>query len=286
MIIFYAGSFYQAMHDLEDLEQRILRAIEKRDDKDFINKSETDSTYHVLQFVELECKRAQLNNAVVRIGMFPLTGIHPELNNAVTLGELKFELKALREAIANALYFKHFMLIPDDKVDYYDEYRNHKGRRPKMPPLFGQKVHRNFRSTRDDVKEAGNCFATGRYTACVFHCMRVLEKGLHALVHDLQNRFNASIKLSRTVEETNWGTIIDEIQHALSKPNRLAVMNPKPLPSDMNFYSKATREFDGFNDAWRKDVSHSRRSYNEDEAKAVMEHVKAFMQQISSRLHE
>ena len=68
------------------------------------------------------------------------------------------------------------MFIPDRQAGYYEQ-----------EELFGSEVHTNFESTRDDVKEAGNCYATGRYTACVFHCMRVLEKGLHALVRELNN---------------------------------------------------------------------------------------------------
>src|SRR5207253_1328337 len=131
--------------------------------------------------------------------------------------------------------------------------------------LFGQEVYDNFPSTRNDVAEAGNCFAVNRYTACVFHCMRVLEKGLHALVHDLNNRYGAGITFSKTVEETNWGPIIDEIHNTLTQPKRQNILNPKPTQQDLSFYSKAAREFEYFKNAWRDDVSHSRSSYDENE---------------------
>lgn len=181
----------------------------------------------------------------------------------------------LRERIEDDLGDIVFMFMPPTAAKYYDKRK-----------LFGHKVFMNFKSTRDDVIEAGNCFAVGRYTACVFHCMRVLEKGLHALVHDLNNRYNAGITFRRTIEETNWGNIIDEIQNTLTQSRRRHTLNPTPTQRDLSFYATAAREFEFFKNAWRDDVSHSRASYGEDTAKDVLEHVRAFMQHLSSRLCE
>jgi hypothetical protein len=151
---------------------------------------------------------------------------------------------------------------------------------------FGSKVSSNFRSASFDMKEADKCFALERYTASVFHCMRVLEKGLHALVHDLNNRFNAGIHFSKSIEATNWGNILDEIHHTLTKQNRLQRLNPQPSKDDMQFYSSAAKEFEYFKEAWRDEVSHSRGSYDRADAWRVLKHVEAFMKQISERLSE
>lgn len=61
-----------------------------------------------------------------------------------------------------------FLSLPDTK--YYQQEQ-----------LFGSEVFESFPSARYDVGEAGNCYVLGRHTACVFHCMRILEKGLHAI---------------------------------------------------------------------------------------------------------
>jgi hypothetical protein len=47
-------------------------------------------------------------------------------------------------------------------------------------PLFGGDVDLKFASASFEISEAGKCFALGRYTACVFHLMRVMEVALDA----------------------------------------------------------------------------------------------------------
>lgn len=190
--------------------------------------------------------------------------------------ELKNDLELLSGSITGGLEKRLFFYVPPVDVAYLIQAK----------PLFGAKVGANFPSTALDIREAGKCFALERYTACVFHCMRVLEKGLHALVHDLNNRFNAGIKFSRTVEAANWGNILDEIHYTLTKQNRLQKLSPQPTKVDMQFYSSAAKEIEYFKEAWRDDVSHSRGSYDRADAGRVMQHVKAFMQHLAKRLNE
>ncbi len=44
--------------------------------------------------------------------------------------------------------------------------------------LLGEAVQERFPSLATDIDEAGKCFATGRFTATVFHLMRVMEVGV------------------------------------------------------------------------------------------------------------
>ena len=185
------------------------------------------------------------------------------------------ELRQLDLAIIADLREREFFHMPIAYATYYEQ-----------GDLFGKKVTEKFSSTVFDVSEAGNCYATGRYTACVFHCMRVLERGLHAFVRHLNNTHAAGIVFSKTVEETNWGNVIQEIQISLENPKRLARLSPLPTKDEMTQYSTAALEFEHFKQAWRDDVSHSRRSYDEPAAKSVMNHVQSFMGKISSWLSE
>lgn len=42
-------------------------------------------------------------------------------------------------------------------------------------PLFGMEAEARIPKAANDISEAGKCFATGRYTASVFHLMRAME---------------------------------------------------------------------------------------------------------------
>ena len=54
----------------------------------------------------------------------------------------------------------------------------------------------------------------------------------------------------------------------------------------MQFLSEAAKEFYWFKDGRRNYVSHNRAAYDEHQANGALEHVKAFMNLLSSRLAE
>ena len=67
--------------------------------------------------------------------------------------------------------------------------------------LFGEEVAEKFPSSSIDIEEAGNCFALNRYTACVFHLMRGLERPLRSMAK--------SVGVAENIE--NWGSLIQQI---------------------------------------------------------------------------
>jgi hypothetical protein len=127
------------------------------------------------------------------------------------------QLHDLRCGLGLDLQANKFLSIPSSHHKFY-----------KNEHLFGPEVFTNFETTRDDVASAGNCYATGNYTASVFHCVRILEKGLQALVHYLNDSLNAGINLKKTVEETNLANVIDDIENAVTKKHRRVKLNPRP----------------------------------------------------------
>jgi hypothetical protein len=46
---------------------------------------------------------------------------------------------------------------------------------------YGVLVSKKFPNLTEDIQEAGKCYACARYTACVFHLMRVMENGVQRL---------------------------------------------------------------------------------------------------------
>src|SRR5947209_6493644 len=74
-----------------------------------------------------------------------------ELEENYTTQSAVIVLDELQGHIEREISRHLFMQIPHDKADYWGKKK-----------LFGAKVYKNFRSTREDVIEAGNCFAAGR----------------------------------------------------------------------------------------------------------------------------
>lgn len=141
--------------------------------------------------------------------------------------------------------------------------------------LFGPEVAEAFPSDESlyEIREAGSCFALGRYTASVFHLMRVLEKGLKALADDLQVAFSIPF------EYENWQNIIEQIEAKIRELEKQAKGQKKT--DALKTYSEIARQFRYFKDAWRNGVAHSREVYDEHGAASIFAHVKEFMQDIS-----
>src|SRR5258708_1354975 len=66
---------------------------------------------------------------------------------------------------------------------------------------YGQATADRFPQTERDFRDACQCYALGQWTAAVFHAMRVLERGLHAMATDLGVQFQAGIDLE------NWKNV-------------------------------------------------------------------------------
>lgn len=147
--------------------------------------------------------------------------------------------------------------IPRGRSKYYGEKQ-----------LFGSAVSAKFPSVSDDLEEAANCMAVARYTAAVFHVMRVLEVGLQALASKL------SISLAK---DTNWQNVLNAVQSAMK-------MLPRSTRQEKDFLAKcsaAHAHLQSVKDAWRNDVMHPRASYSEHQVIDVIENSRALMVKIA-----
>jgi hypothetical protein len=143
---------------------------------------------------------------------------------------------------------------------------------------FGDRVSEAFPSAIKEIKEAGSCYATGRYTAYVFHSMRILEHGLRVLAKDV------SIAIGRR----GWGKIIGRIELAINPPpsQKPKVPQTKEEIERQRFLSEVATDFRYFKDAWRDYVTHNLVDYKGPEALRIMDRVKDFMAHISEKLKE
>jgi hypothetical protein len=140
---------------------------------------------------------------------------------------------------------------------------------------FGEVVAEAFPDAMRDAEDAGNCIAVGSDTAAVFHLMRVVEFGLRALCGDLKVK---QVKKG-PVEYATWDSILNSLPDVVAKKINAMQRGPKKQIAQ-EFYYPALKEINGFKDAWRNHIMHSRSAYNSADALAVFSHVDRFMRSL------
>ena len=140
--------------------------------------------------------------------------------------------------------------------------------------LFGEQVFISFSSANFDIEEAGKCFATARYTACVMHLMRCLEVGLKSLGLGLG---------IASITNPNWQTIINQVNSAIAtKKATLGVA----WKLEEEFYTNAVAHLFAVKNAWRNPTMHVEKKYTEEEAEDIFNAVKGFMRTLAGHLTE
>jgi hypothetical protein len=181
-----------------------------------------------------------------------------------TFIRLHENIKQSREMIIGELKEVLLIFIPRDKSIWL-----------KKEHVVVEQFSQSFHSALDDLKESLFCYVAGRYTAAVFHSMRILEYGLKALAKDIDITFDIQ----------QWYNIINEIE---AKIKEISKTMPKGDAKNerLQFLSEAAKEFTYFKDGWRNYVSHNRSKYDGPQALSAINHVKAFMVHLSTRLAE
>ena len=143
--------------------------------------------------------------------------------------------------------------------------------------FFGAEVVEKFRSSAKDIEEAEKCYSRGCHTACVFHLLRVLEIGVRALGKSLGNPALDPKK------NPTWESILRKCDEELQKPwaERCAEWR-----SDPTFFTEATANLRAVKDAWRNPTMHVECDYDSEQAWKVLGAMRAFMQQLATRLYE
>jgi hypothetical protein len=177
----------------------------------------------------------------------------------ITLAEVIEILNQLERTIRWEMEEKLFMFVPPERASRYE-----------IKEAFGAKVAKQFRPASFDIEEAGNCYAAARWTACVFHLMRVLELGLSAFAKEF----------SVPSDHTNWHNIIEGIESKVrnmgNDPAKAADWKEK-----QERYSQAANGFMFFKDAWRNYTAHARGKYIDEEADSIYRNVRVFMQRLA-----
>ena len=203
-------------------------------------------TGKTLRQVERSCRELELDHAIMLAKR--ICDNFQEYN----IKELGDQIAKLRERVVDELQSALFMFIPSARADYYrDEH------------LAGIEVENKFPSVAEDISEAGKCFAFGRFTATVFHLMRVMEIGVRQLAKSL----NAAINTDRV-----WGDILRDVSAEIDKMPK----GPKKEEfQEIYVYLSSVK------DVWRNSTMHPKATYTEEEAERVFANVRQFMQRLA-----
>lgn len=176
------------------------------------------------------------------------------------LRSLKPMFAELERLIEHELEDVLLLQIPHSKAKYYEDV-----------PQFGKSVVEEFPDAEPDIQEAAKCLATMRYTACVFHLMRVTERA----VQHLGKRLGVIL-----ADEKNWHNILDQVERAI----KALPAKSSTEKTQRNRYSEACAHLRMVKDAWRNSVMHPKETYTEEEAERIFRNVKDFMVHLASKL--
>jgi hypothetical protein len=123
-----------------------------------------------------------------------------------------------------------------------------------------------------DIEEASKSLALNRYTAGVFHCMRIIERGLRALAKALDITYAPS-----------WESYLKQIDAQIAKERKDKAPAWK---KDEEFYAQAASHLRTIKTAWRNPTMHVKGHYTREEALEVAMATRFFMRHLSSRLAE
>lgn len=185
--------------------------------------------------------------------------IHPHV-------ALRMDIQELKTHIDHELSLAVFMVVDEPKVDYC-----------KNRTLFGKRVAKHFRSAAHDIEEAGKCIALNRWTAAVFHMMRVMEVGFRALAKSLKD---PNLDPSRN---PSWDSMLKKCDDELKKP---AAQRCPEWNTDSQFFANATANLRAVKDAWRNPTMHIEAVYAEGIAMDIWGAVRTFTRHLATKLTE
>jgi hypothetical protein len=181
--------------------------------------------------------------------------------------ELGAALGKLDERLEDEVQPLRLFYVSPDKLRFYQSTN-----------LFGDEFKANFQTANAEVIEAGNCFAFGRYTACVYHLTRATEIVLRVLFVSLGMP-------PRVWSTTKWSKLLDRVKGKIDKNNR-TLADDMAWQKDRPFYESAHAFLAAIRVPVRNPTVHVESVYDEGGAENVFDAVKAFMRHVATKLKE
>jgi len=212
-----------------------------------------------LKGIEEDCLAISLN-----ISARGAKRILAELTQGIPGVELKVKLDELRSVIGDEMESVLFLHIRNEFAEFY--------RKPYGFDDEKVKSSEAFPSIIADVEAAGNCLVVEQGTACVFHLMRIMEKGLMALAAPLGIPYAPS-----------WESFLKQID---AKMSRKWDDKEPDWKKDEAFFKEAAAHLSAVRFAWRNPTMHIGPHHSAEEAKEIYAAVRTFMRHLATKVKE
>lgn len=251
----------------EDLRHRLDVYLNVGCGPSDVTQNDKDNINAILGIMEPWLKGHDLTAALFRCARLREMVNEKDEEYQPVIREVVPAITTLLEAIEDELERRQFLYLPPEDATLFTEPLN----------LF-PKSRLAFPSAQSSMVGACQCLALSQPTACVFHCMGIIQAGLYAFANSLGVSFQFPLSLAE------WHQIIERAECKIAEMRSL----PRGEQKDdaLHFYSAGAVQFRYFKDAWRNHVAHMREDYDRDQARSVLMHVSDFMEHISTRLTE
>jgi hypothetical protein len=246
---FSASTYFNIASQLTILSQAAKADLD-RGERNLLSPEILKKFVTVLTNIQTSCAALGLTVSV-RAVVFAL---HSMRNPSTVFSDLSHTIEQVSNSILWEMEDLHFFHMPTKQAEFYGQ----------IEP-FGREVNMKFLRVHYDMVEAGNCFAMGRSTACVFHLMRIMEVGVQ--------EFGKKLGVNLATDK-NWQNILDELNKAIR-----ALPTKAHGTVDM---SRAAANLYAVKLAWRNEVMHPNDTYTLEEAKNLIGQVKLFMEQLAA----
>jgi len=189
--------------------------------------------------------------------------IRLEGSNVLENIDLKRQIEELQERIHDELNSQFFVYIPPNRAKYYEN-----------PQKDWEQIILRLSNpeTLGDIEEAHKCFALSRYTASVFHLMRIMEKAVQL--------FGKKLRITLDPKKETWYQILIHVNKAIEK-YPIATTQQRNKKSN---YAAISAHLDNVRIADRNEVMHPKQTYSEEEAKDVLDSVRIFLNELKQIL--
>jgi hypothetical protein len=247
---FSAARFYDIACQLSIFAENASR--DERSGIRFPMTPEQRGTFSVaLRSIEADCAGLEL-----KVSLLAASAAIKALDRAEFFADVAGAVEQFKNTIEWEMSAFMFFHMPSKQAAFYSQ-----------PELFGPEICARFPSIQFDMVEAGNCFAMGRGTACVFHLMRVMETG----VQEFGRKLGITL-----VDRKNWQNILDEVTKAIKALPTKAPETVEMGEAAANLYAVKL--------AWRNEVMHPNDKYTLEEAENLLGQVRLFMGQLAKVL--
>lgn len=226
------------LSEVSDISGDKADKIRKYANKEIVSEALKRLKFLDMPMSELQCRR--LNSIL-------------NSKEPLDVSEIQRQYGELHQRIKDELLSKQFYHVRTDRIVFYNENQ------------FSDEIVNRFNLAIYDMEEAGKCFALGRYTACAFHLLRVVEAGLDELCKHLN------------IPEyiPTWDGVLKQIEKYINK------LDGKRDKSEIEKLSSIVLNITAIKNVWRNPTMHVEKKYNGEEAEEIFVAAKNFMKNLS-----